>query len=353
MTGGATLQQWIGEYLRWMGEKNYAPATIKHRKKLLDSFWKWCEERSVHRPQDLTRQSVERYRSHIHRHRLPDGRLMSMGAQYQRLFAVMGLCRWLCRKNVILYNPASELELPKLEKRLPRNVLTTKEVEQVLAEPDTTTTLGLRNRAMLETLYSTGIRREELSRLSIWDVDLERHTVMVREGKGRKDRIIPIGERACCWIEKYLQEARPEMVRDPTVDGLFLSYRGRAISASNLSSLTKRLLRRACIRKKGACHMFRHTMATLMLDNGADIRHIQEMLGHDHLSSTQIYTHVSIEKLKEVHAATHPGAKLARKKASKEQPAQDAAADPAIEPASETAEEPTEDNPNPPAEPKR
>jgi integrase/recombinase XerD len=170
--------------------------------------------------------------------------------------------------------------------------------------------MGLRDRAILEVFYSTGIRRSELALLRIFDVDSERCTLLVRQGKGKKDRIVPIGERALHWVKRYLDELRPKLVADPDEGVLLLGDAGDALLLARLTDLVRTCVKRAELGKTGSCHLFRHTMATLMLENGADIRFIQQMLGHASLASTQIYTHVSIRKLQEVHAATHPAAKL-------------------------------------------
>jgi integrase/recombinase XerD len=176
---------------------------------------------------------------------------------------------------------------------------------------DAKTPQTLRDRALLETLYSTGLRRMELPGLRIYDVDLTRRLVNVREGKGGRDRVIPIGRRAAAWIDKYLVEARPQlMVADH--DYLFVNDYGEPASPVFVAAKVKRYMLFAGIEKKtGSCHLLRHACATHMLDNGADIRFIQAMLGHADLSTTQIYTHVAIDKLREIHDATHP-AKLAR-----------------------------------------
>jgi integrase/recombinase XerD len=169
---------------------------------------------------------------------------------------------------------------------------------------------GIRDRAILEVLYSTGMRRRELIGLQLFDFDRECGTVMIRQGKGKKDRMIPIGERALGWIDRYQNEVRPELVvgRDPaTLATLFLTHTGEPFTPNRLTQLVRGYVQAADLGKSGSCHLFRHTMATLMLENGADIRYIQAMLGHAELSTTQIYTQVSIRKLKEIHTATHPG----------------------------------------------
>ena len=144
-------------------------------------------------------------------------------------------------------------------------------------------------------------------------LDSGRGTVFVRQGKGRKDRVVPIGERAIAWVRRYLDEVRPHLVIDPQQQSLFLNTYGGPLSLENLTYRVREYFRRAGIVKAGSCHLLRHTMATLMLENGADVRYIQEMLGHASLDTTDRYTHVSIAKLRQIHAATHPGARLARR----------------------------------------
>jgi len=198
-----------------------------------------------------------------------------------------------------------------MERRLPRHVLNVREVETVLAVPDLATPIGIRDRAMLEVLYSTGIRRMELINLTLTDIDADRGTLMVRQGKGRKDRMIPIGERALAWISKSRDDVRPELAIGQDDGTLFLTTLGAAFVPNRMTQLVRNYVDAADIGKSGSCHLFRHTMATLMLENGADIRFIQAMLGHAELSTTQIYTQVSIRMLKQIHSATHPGRPIA------------------------------------------
>jgi len=154
--------------------------------------------------------------------------------------------------------------------------------------------------------YSTGMRRMELVKLAIWDLNLSRPVVTIREAKGRKDRIIPPGERAALWVRKYLDETRPQLVNEPDDHVVFLSSAGERLTPDHLTYVARRWVDAADLGKRGACHLFRHTMATLMLEGGADIRFIQAMLGHANLTTTQIYTHVAIRQLQEIHRATHP-----------------------------------------------
>jgi integrase/recombinase XerD len=250
---------------------------------------------------------IERYQRHLFHHRKTNGEPLAARSQKFLLSPLRLWFSWLVKQGHLLYSPAAELELPKVPQRLPKAILTAQEAEAVLAVPDLTTATGLRDRAILETLYSTGIRRMELTHLTVQDVDRERGTLMVRQGKGRKDRLIPIGERALAWIAAYRDRARPELVRLEDDGTLFLNSLGKPVKPFHLTMLVKGYVTKAAIGKEGACHLFRHTCATLMLENGADTRYIQAMLGHASLESTQIYTRVSIQALKAIHTATHPG----------------------------------------------
>lgn len=197
-----------------------------------------------------------------------------------------------------------------MPKQLPKDILSIEEVETVLNQPDLTSPFGIRDRAIMETLYSTGIRRTELVNLTIYSIDQNRGTVFIDQGKGKKDRVVPIGERALAWISKYLDEVRESLLSDPNEGTLFITYQGNGFHPNKLTAIIRDYIKQADIGKSGSCHLFRHSMATLMLENGADVRFIQELLGHARLDTTQRYTHVSIGKLKDIHSATHPGAKL-------------------------------------------
>jgi integrase/recombinase XerD len=214
------------------------------------------------------------------------------------------------RQNYILHNPASEVELPRLGHRLPKHVLSASEVEQVMMQPNLADPFGLRDRAILEMLYSTGMRRLEIINVKLFDLDLERGTVLIRLGKGKKDRMVPIGERAIAWLKKYIAEARPQLALEPDDLTVFLTAEGEPFSRDHLTFAVRHHVVAAKIGKVGACHLLRHCMATHMHEGGADIRYIQAILGHEDLKTTQIYTQVAIRTLKQIHAATHPAAML-------------------------------------------
>jgi len=309
------MHVWTQRFLTALLVKGSSPQTVNTRRLRLGAFIEWCGTRSITSPTQVTKPVIEAYQRHLFHRRLPNGKPLSFGTQHGSLVAVKRLFRWLTRSNVLLYNPASEIELPRLGRRLPRHVLTAPEVESVLAVPDVKDPLGLRDRAALEVLYSTGVRRSELVKLHVFDVDVERGTILVREGKRSNDRVVPIGERALAWIEKYQREAREQLLTDPNNTVLFVSRLGDGLTAGHLTMIVRRHVKAANIGKTGSCHLFRHAMATLMLEGGADVRMVQVMLGHASLNTTALYTHVAIRALKEVHDRTHPGARLGKPEA--------------------------------------
>lgn len=307
-----TLGAYALRYLEDRRVRGYSPHTIRAAALHLRLFLVWCEERELKDPQELTLPVLERYQRHLFHSLRRDGRRLSFQSQYDRQGGVRRFLAWLVRTGVLPANPAASLDSPRVERRLPRAVLTAREAEAVLAQPDVTTPLGLRDRAILETLYATGVRRQELAALRMEDIDLENGTLIVRQGKGKKDRFLPLSERACAWIEKYLTEARFKIWRGVDDGSLFITHFGRALGARQLSKMVRLAVEAAGLGKHGACHLFRHTLATLMLEGGADLRYVQAMLGHADISTTQIYTRVAIGKLKEVYAASHPAAHLKR-----------------------------------------
>jgi integrase/recombinase XerD len=295
----------VVEFCEHLAIRGYAATSVKNQRTALALLAEWLAERGVSRPREVTKPMLDAYQRAVFYMRKKDGQPLSFASQGARLMPIRGFFRWLTRTNRILYNPASELELPRAEQRLPA-VLSADEAEQVLALADLSTPLGLRDRAMMELLYATGIRRAELAGVSIFDLDTPRCTLTVRQGKGRRDRMIPTGARAAAWCARYLSEVRPGLAIAPDDGTLFLAVEGVPFGLQTLTAIMGDYVHR--IGKPGACHIFRHTMATLMLDGGADIRYIQQMLGHANITSTQVYTQVSLRTLAAVHAATHPGA---------------------------------------------
>jgi len=300
-------------YMEWGRVHNFSDHTIDHAFRYLGAFVAWAEARGLTRPNEITKPILERYQRWLFHYRKLNGDPLSFSTQKCYLVPLRSWFRWLTKQNHILYNPASELELPKLSQSLPKNILTATEADLVMSQPIVTDSLGLRDRAILEVFYSTGMRRLELAALSLYDIDRERCTIHIHQGKGKKERVVPVGERAVFWVDKYQQDARPKLlVSGKPTNILFLTHHGEEFTLYRLSQLVQQYIEKADIGKHGSCHTFRHTMATLMLENGCDIRFLQVILGHANLKTTEIYTQVSIRKLVEAHRATHP-AKLPQK----------------------------------------
>ena len=299
------LLRYMEDHFEWMLITGYSEDTVRARRQALRRFITWCDERGLDEPQEITRPMLERYQKSLFYYRKANGAPLSTGMQLQYLAPLKTWFKWLSKSRHILANPAADLDLPKLHKRLPRDVPSIAEVEAILAEADPQTPAGLRDRALLETLYATGLRRMELPTTTIYDVDLNRGVLWVRHGKGKRERVVPLGDRAVAWLEKYLVESRPQLLTGDT-ETLFLTDYGEAMQPHYVADKVKRYMRFAGCTKSGSTHLLRHACATHMLEGGADIRYIQEMLGHANLQTTEIYTHVSIDKLIAVHGATHP-----------------------------------------------
>ena len=297
-----SLAAWILRYIESLRVRHKGDRDVGTRRSHLAHFHQWCFERGVVDPKAVPHAHVSSFQGYLFRYRQSSGKPLAINGQRAILLSVELFFRWLVRQRLIASNPAADLELPRRTDDL-REPLSGDEIEAVLAVFDITTPEGLRDRTCLEVLYATGIRRAELTALWCTDIDRSRRVLHVRLGKGKKDRFVPIGERALAWIDKYEREGRPLQQQTGNPRHLFLNQYGEPLSPDGFSGRVRVCFRRAGITKRGACHLFRHTMATAMLDNGADIRHVQEMLGHSAITSTQRYTHVAMARLSAVHAA--------------------------------------------------
>jgi Site-specific recombinase XerD len=294
------------DFVGWSTAIGLSSETGKIRNVALGYFIRWCEDQRVSSPHEISLDLLERYQAHLAMAKKRDGQTIAQSTQATRLNPIVAFCKWLVRKGIIGTNPSVELTLPRQARRIPGRVPTVDEVERMMREPNTSTPSGIRDRAVMETLYSTGMRRMELARLRLADVNLEDLVLVVASGKGGRNRVIPLGRRASRWIARYLEEVRPLLTHDPAQRLVFLTDYGDGLVKNRMGDTVKRHVANSGFPARGACHLFRHACATHMLENGADIRFIQALLGHSQLSTTEIYTRVSIAKLKEIHATTHP-----------------------------------------------
>lgn len=224
----------------------------------------------------------------------------------RRLAALKAFYQFLVKENYVASDPTDDLSSPKLERKLPK-VLTVDEVERLLSQPEMGFPAGKRDKAMLELLYATGIRVSELVNLNVLDVDLKEGFVRCM-GKGSKERVVPMGDMAISALKTYLESARARLIADPKERAVFVNHHGKRLTRQGFWKIVKKYATQAQIRKEITPHTLRHSFATHLLENGADIRAVQEMLGHADISTTQIYTHVTKDRLKDVYAKSHPRA---------------------------------------------
>lgn len=294
----------LGLYDDYLGAC-FAPKTRSNRMRCARAFLAWLHERGVSLV-DVRTEDVGAYQTHVCALRQKDGTPYSIPEQTLRIASVKGLFRFLCQRGYLLSDPSGPIEYPRPEKRLPKTILTRDEARRVVEAPDTSTPLGLRDRAILEVFYGTGIRSAELANLKCTDVDTEDRILRVVLGKGRRDRNVPLTRAAAEAIEEYLVGGRPKIRGAITSRWLFLALRGGRMYSSALNAIVHDAARDSEVAKEPTCHTLRHSAATHLLKGGADIRHIQALLGHACLASTERYTHVEISDLNRVVRRAHP-----------------------------------------------
>jgi len=296
----------VKEYLKSLEVRNFSGRTVKEAHWRLSKFLEYLEARSIEDPHAITREVVSSYQVELYEKINPRGKPNTVAFQNGMLSTVKQFTKYLKEHDYIVGDPARDIPYARVPKSLPRGVLSPAEARKILHQTDISCVIGYRDRAILEVLYSTGIRKEELGGLTLSDVDYTDGFLRIEGGKGGRDRIVPLGRIACRYLENYIKSVRPELIKDVSEKRLFLTSRGKPFSKNVVWELVKKYARKARIHKNVSPHTFRHTCATVMLKNKANIRAVQELLGHSSLNSTQVYTHLSITDLKEVHAQCHP-----------------------------------------------
>lgn len=312
------LENLLARYMKVRRAEGVAPGTLKYRRIYLVHFLEWLRQGRVEDLGNVTADDAHAYAVALARHRYTLGKAEGAGRALEprtrttRLLVVRDFFRWLVKTGVVLFDPTASLDLVFEHRQLPKNVLSEDQVEKLLASPDLATPVGLRDRAILSLLYSTGLRRAEVSALDINDVDLTDGTVFVKCGKGGKPRIVPLGQSAAADVLVYLQRGRPELAQGGTTalfigaDDRAMKNLGKRLQPEGISQLVSRNSKRAGLPRLIRPHALRHAFATHLLRAGADIRHVQRLLGHSAVSTTEVYTHVAIKDLAEVHARSHP-----------------------------------------------
>jgi integrase/recombinase XerD len=293
------MEQWLDQLLHYLiVEKGLSKNTIEAYSHGLSRFLNHLREKGVQEIRDVGKFDVRGFLLALKKENL------SAKTIVRNLVAIRTFFRFLVQEGILETNPVEDLESPKVAKTLPE-ILTLKEIEQLLEQPNLQTPLGMRDRAMLEMLYATGMRVSELTHLPTHQVNLEGGYVLLY-GKGSKERIVPLGSEAIKWVTLYLKESRGILAKGKESPFLFINRSGKGMSRQGLWKNLKNYTRRAGLRKRITPHLLRHSFASHLLEGGADLRSVQMMLGHADISSTQIYTHVTGERLKKIHQRYHP-----------------------------------------------
>ncbi|MCL6592299.1 MAG: tyrosine-type recombinase/integrase [Firmicutes bacterium] len=294
----------IAEYIKFRHGQGRDARSLKYQKYCLQQFYKHIGRDD---PRETGPEDIRRYFSHLKTgYRTPKGGQLGNAGLYRHGAAVYQFFEWLEQCGRILASPVMERPAPPGPRRLPK-ALTEAEAARVLESCPINTPAGLRDRAILELIYSTGIRAQELTGLNVEDYLAGRGELVIAQGKGRKDRVVPVGEYACVFIEAYLKLARPWTAASLQERALFVNTRsGGRISRAALAWIIEKAARKSGIGKKVTPHMFRHSMATHLLRNKADLRHVQAILGHASIRTTEIYTQVTVDDLREAIRKSHP-----------------------------------------------
>jgi len=284
---------------------NWSGRTVVSYEQNVRYFCDWLDsETDVEDLAKVSPDTIASYQTALLAAEKKNGERLSVGTQHHRLVALKRFLGYLWHEGRLLMNPAAQIAYPKLRRKLPRTDLSPKEAIHLIEAVDTRTPLGMRDRCVVDVLYATGMRNAELRALTIADVG--ENTLTVRMGKGGKDRIVPLGTNTAACLSDYLQQARPQLAKKDGVFNLFLTKNGRPMGTLAVIKVVERAARSAGVKKYVHPHLLRHACATHMLRGGADIRHIQKLLGHASLQTTEIYTKVEIGDLKKVHRLYHP-----------------------------------------------
>lgn len=293
------MQEVFDRYINYLeAEKNVSPYTVRNYTADLLDFFQFLKTRGVGSLQEVDRRAVRDYLSHL----IEQGLVKASIAR--RLSAIRSFYRYLLREGTVAASPVANTSSPKLDRRLP-SFLTTEEIEQLLEAPDSSTPRGQRDRALLELLYASGLRVSELVSLNLEQVDLDSGEIRIR-GKGAKERVVLMGKPAAKALSAYLVQDTAKVSGEGKSRPLFVNRYGKRLTERMVQKILEDYAARAGIAKRVHPHMLRHTFATHLLDGGADLRVVQELLGHASLSSTQIYTHVTKSQAKKVYLAAHP-----------------------------------------------
>ncbi len=301
------------EFLSSLKTKGYRPGTLAYTELYLDHFFSFLWQQGIRQIQNVTADTMEQYQRHIFSLTSKQTKKkLTARTIFTRLNVVKKYFRYLTAHEHLLIDPARNISLPAIPDTLPKNILQEEELKILLSQPNVKTNIGLRDQAILELFYSTGIRRQELINLNLYDVDLTQRIIRINKGKRQKDRVIPIGKLASLSLSRYLNQVRSQWNRSSLQSALFITSQGNRLKPQTLNYTVKKYALKLYPDKKISCHSLRHSCATHLLKGGASLRVIQELLGHNSLNSTQVYTRISSIDLKTAHRKYHPRGKAAK-----------------------------------------
>lgn len=299
------------EFLAYLKAKGYRPGTMVYTELYLNNFFNYLQDQGINQINQVTPTIIEDYQKYTFVLKSQQTKKnLNLRTIFTRLNTVKKYFQYLNQRKYILIDPTRNLSLPKPENHLPKNILQEQEIKLLLDKPNLKTSLGLRDKAILELLYSTGIRRQELINLNFYDIDGQNRIIRINQGKNQKDRVLPLGKIASIYLDKYLHTVRTRCIRNKTEQALFITQEENRLKPQTLNYTVKKYLKTIYPDRKISPHTLRHTCATHMLRGGANLRIIQQMLGHSSLTSTQVYTKISPIDLKEAHKKHHPRGKI-------------------------------------------
>jgi len=286
--------------------RHLTASSINHLHYILKTFSAWCHAHDLHDLRDATPSTLTDFHTSMKRRKRSDGQPLSTKYINRHVRTIKGLFKLLADHNHILTDIGRNFPPLTNPQTLPRGIMNKEQIMKLLAQPPVTTPLGFRDRTMLELLYSTGIRARELCRLTLYDINHTDRTLRILHGKGNKDRIVPFGKIALSFLTEYIKRIRPLLLAESASALVFITATGYHLRTHDLGRIVKKYRDRAGLPDDITTHSIRHTCATEMLKGGASIRHVQELLGHADIATTQIYTHVVQSDLKKAHARTAP-----------------------------------------------
>jgi len=322
------MYQSIEQFLEHLRLKRYAKVSITSYRDGLKLFVRYLESRGILTPQAITLDILNDYKEHLEN----DAKNYSRNTIHLRLRTIKKLFEYLEATHQLLINPCEKLILPRLDRHLPKNILTQDEMKKLLATPNTSIRRGIRDRALLETLYSTGIRLRECLNLNVYDVDYETGHLRVTKGKGSKDRIVALGKESCQWLKEYLEQVRPYLMREKKISrinkrevkhkkkilsdderALWVSQFGKRVTAIWINRLLNIYAQEAGLKKPVSVHTFRRSFATHMLAEGANLYYVQQLMGHAHARTLSHYVRLAPREAKDAHKRHHPREKEGRR----------------------------------------